>query len=165
MKIYRPLLIIVLSIFAAHTLNAQNTIPKLNKEIYKYVKSVKGTKVDRGECWDLANQALKLTNADWDKAYIYGNKIDPKTDQVFPGDLIQFENVKVQYTEGNTTYTELMVHHTAIVYKVISKTVFEIAHQNTEFSGRNVGFSKLDLNHIIEGDMLFYRPTQDRVSN
>jgi len=143
---------------------AQQNIPDLNKQVYKYVKSVIGKKVDRGECWDLANQALILVNADWDKQYIYGNSIDPMNDSVFPGDLIQFENVKIRYTKGNTTYTELMTHHTAVVYKVLGDGVFEIAHQNTEFSKRKVGISELNLNYIINGEIYFYRPTKKLIN-
>lgn len=152
----------LICLFTVGQTSAQSKIPELNKEIIKYVKSVNGKKVERGECWDLANQALILVGADWDKAYVYGNKIDPLKDQVFPGDLIQFENVKVRYTEGNTTYTELMPHHTAIVYKILDKGIYEIAHQNTGFSGRKVGVSKLNLDYIIEGDYFFYRPTKKR---
>ena len=160
MKIFKLVILSTFSFFVVSNSVAQNNIPELNKEIIKYVKSVKGKKVDRGECWDLANQALKLVDADWDKEYVYGNRIDPKTDKVFPGDLIQFENVKVKYTEGNATYTELMTHHTAIVYKVLEKGVYEIAHQNTQFSGRKVGISKLNINYIVKGKIYFYRPTK-----
>jgi len=162
MKINKFLSISLISLFVVGNTFAQNKIPELNKEIIKYVKSVKGKKVDRGECWDLANQALILVGADWDKAYVYGTKIDPLTEDVFPGDLIQFENVKVRYKEGNTTFTELMPQHTAIVYQVLDKGIYEIAHQNTEFSGRKVGLSKLNLNYIIEGEYFFYRPTKKR---
>jgi hypothetical protein len=160
MKTHKLIFIAFFSFIICAYSNAQNITPKLNKEIVKYVKSVKGKKVDRGECWDLANQALILIEADWDRAYVYGNKVDPEKDQIFSGDLIQFENVKVKYTEGNATYTEFMTHHTAIVYKVIEKGIYEIAHQNTEFSGRKVGISKLNLNHVVEGDIFFYRPTK-----
>jgi hypothetical protein len=162
MKRSKIIFSILISLLLAGHAFAQNKIPELNKEIIKYVKSVKGKKVDRGECWDLANQALILVGADWDKAYVYGIKIDPLKDDVFPGDLIQFENVKVRYREGNTTYTELMTHHTAIVYQVLDKGIYEIAHQNTKFSGRKVGVSKLNLNYIIEGEYFFYRPTKKR---
>ncbi len=139
---------------------AQDNIPELNLQILEYVKSVEGKKVDRGECWDLANQALKLVNADWDKAFVYGDKVDPKKDKIFPGDLIQFDNIKIKYTEGNTTYTETMGQHTAIVYKVLGDGIFEIAHQNNGFSGKKVGVSKLNINYIINGKIYFYRPTK-----
>lgn len=160
MNNYKRIILSFLLISIGSSLLAQDKIPELNKEIFKYVKSVKGTKVDRGECWDLANQALKLVDADWDKAYVYGDKIDPQTDPIYPGDLIQFENVKIKYTEGNTTYTELMTHHTAIIYKVVQKGIYEIAHQNTQFSGRKVGISSLNLNHIVQGKIYFYRPVK-----
>ncbi|NOQ25156.1 MAG: hypothetical protein GQ564_07310 [Bacteroidales bacterium] len=160
MKTFKYILVSIFSFFIIGYATAQDLTPKLNKDIVKYVKSVKGKKVDRGECWDLANQALKNIDADWDKAYVYGNSVDPEKDQIYPGDLIQFENVKVQYTEELTTYTELMAHHTAIVFKVIEKGVYEIAHQNTEFSGRKVGISNLNLNHVVKGDIFFYRPTK-----
>ncbi|MFC2152569.1 hypothetical protein ACFLSE_08580 [Bacteroidota bacterium] len=159
MKTFNLIFGIAICVLISLTSLAQNNTPELNKEIVKYVESVIGKKVDRGECWDLANQALILVNADWDKAYVYGNSIDPTKDKVFPGDLIQFKNVKVQYTEGNATYTELMAHHTAVVYKVLEKGIYEIAHQNTQFSGRKVGISKLNLNHVIKGKLYFYRPT------
>lgn len=160
MRILKITSLSFLILFLSSGLFAQR-LPELNKNILNYVKSVKGKKVDRGECWDLANQALIRVDADWDKAYVYGNKIDPKKDKVFPGDLIQFENVKVKYSEGNTTYTELMTHHTAIVYKVIEQGIYEIAHQNTQFSGRKVGISTLNLNHIVKGQTYFYRPTKE----
>ncbi len=160
MKKYKTLILAILCAIISTSTIAQRT-PQLNKQIIKYVKSVKGEKVDRGECWDLANQALKLVNADWDKRYVYGNRIYPLTEQVFPGDLIQFEDLTIRYTEGNTTYTEIMKHHTAIVYKVLEDGIYEIAHQNTEFSGRKVGISELNLNYIIEGKYYFYRPTKE----
>ena len=56
-------------------------IPQLNRQIIDYVTSVIGQQVDRGECWDLANQALTRINADWDRAFVYGRKIDPEKRQ------------------------------------------------------------------------------------
>ena len=139
---------------------AQNNIPKLNQEIVEYVQTVIGKKVDRGECWDLANHALKKVDADWDRAFVYGNRINPYEDEVFPGDLIQFENIVIKYKEGNTTFTETMGQHTAIVYKVKKKGVYEIAHQNTQFSGRKVGLSDLNINTVVDGEIYFYRQTK-----
>jgi hypothetical protein len=139
---------------------AQDSIPILNQQIIEYVKTTIGKKVDRGECWDLANQALTQNNADWNHEYKYGRLLNPKKDTIFPGDIIQFEGVKVKYKKGNTTYTETMDHHTAIVYRVIERNVFELAHQNTGFSGRKVGLSTLDLETIIKGKMTIYRPVR-----
>lgn len=157
----KRIIILFLIIAVASNIFAQD-IPELNKQILEYVKSVNGKKVDRGECWDLAYQALNRVNADWDKAFIYGDKINPKKDKVFPGDLIQFENIVIKYTEGNATYTETMGQHTAIVNKVLGDGIFEIAHQNTQFSGKKVGLSKLNINYIVKGNIYFYRPTLKR---
>jgi hypothetical protein len=149
----------IASIFLFYTVTVwgQKT-PDLNKQIIKYVNSVMGKQVDRGECWDLANQALTKHNAKWNGEYIYGKEINPEKDEVFPGDIIQFEKVKVKYTNGNTITTETMGHHTAIVYKVYKKGKYQLAHQNTGFSGRKVGLSDLELENVIKGKMKFYRP-------
>ena len=137
---------------------AQENIPELNKRIIEYVQSVIGEKIDRGECWDLAYQALNRFNAEWDGKFQYGKLINPKRESVLPGDIIQFKNVKIKYQITNTTYTETMKQHTAIVYQVKHKNVYTIAHQNTEFSGRKVGLSDLNLNHVVKGDIKIYRP-------
>ena len=152
-------IILFLAIFPPATQAiAQENIPELNKKIIKYVESVIGKKVDRGECWDLAYQALNRFNAEWDGKFQYGKLINPKRKPVLPGDIIQFKNVKIKYQITNTTYTEFMKQHTAIVYKVKRKNVFTIAHQNTEFSGRKVGLSDLNLDHVVKGDIKIYRP-------
>jgi hypothetical protein len=155
-RIYIITLSLIISLLSA--VAQDNKLPELNKKIIKYVKSVIGTQVDRGECWDLANQALTRNHAKWDGEYQYGKPIDPKKDDVLPGDLIQFKNVKVTYKVGNTIYKEIMAHHTAIVYKVLGPGKFEIAHQNNGFSGRKVGISSLDISTVTKGKMYFYRP-------
>lgn len=127
------------------------------------MNSVMGTKVDRGECWDLAAAALDHAGAYLDRSskksiYVFGRKINTKKERVFPGDIIQIDNVKIQYEKGNMLFTESMPHHTAIVYKVLSNTKFEIAHQNTSFSGKKVGVSEFNLEHVKKGKIVFYRP-------
>ena len=142
--------------------NAQSSIPPLNKKIIEYVNSVIGKQVDRGECWDLANQALIKINAEWDKKYAYGKLINPKKDEIYPGDMIQFEGVKVEYQRDNMIMKEEMKHHTAVVYKVVEPGVYQLAHQNTSFSGRKVGLSELRLDDVKRGKLKFYRPTKEK---
>jgi len=138
-------------------------LPDTNQKVVKYVKSVIGKKVDRGECWDLANAALTASNAEFDRSsmktiYIYGEKINPGKDEIIPGDLIQFEKVKLKYKIGDAEYREQMPHHTAIVYKVYGDGHYQLAHQNTSFSGKKVGLSDLKLENVSKGKMYFYRP-------
>lgn len=160
------LLVAVIFMFAGLVWAGKGSIPPLNKKIVKYITSVMGKQVDRGECWDLANAALTKTGAKFDRSskktiYTYGQKINPKKDEVFPGDMIQFTNVVLKYTKGNTEYTEQMGQHTAVVYQVYEPGEYQIAHQNTSFSGRKVGLSNLKLADVQKGKLEFYRPVPD----
>ncbi|MBE0638641.1 MAG: hypothetical protein IH598_08975 [Bacteroidales bacterium] len=147
-------------LFIPLLINAQQEIPAINTAIVEYVSATIGTQVNRGECWDLAYEALDRNNAKWDGKFKFGRQINPKTEMVLPGDLIQFSNVELKYSEGNLHYTETMGQHTAIVYRIIDqeKKIFEIAHQNTDFSGRKVGLSEFNFGYVSKGKLWFYRP-------
>jgi hypothetical protein len=150
------ILIILVSFFTVYRTSSQ--IPEMNKQIIEYVNSVMGKKVDRGECWDLANKALILVKADWDGKFTYGKLLNPKKDSIYPGDIIQYKDVVVKYTKGNVQYKETMKQHTAIVYKVISKGNYEVAEQNTAYAGKKVSIGKLNLEYIEKGKVYIYRP-------
>lgn len=152
---------IVLLALVSLTATAQNdSIPTINRTILGYVQSVMGKQVDRGECWDLANQALTLVNAKWDKMYVYGKPVNYKTEAVYPGDIVHFKGAVVERIEGFTTYTETMEQHTAIIIKVYGKGVYELAHQNTSFSGRKVGTSPINIEGLVKGNIIIYRPQE-----
>ena len=135
-----------------------DTIPELNQKVVEMVRQQIGTTVGRGECWDLAALVLNKNGAKWDGKYVFGAKVDPEKECVYPGDLIQFEGVKIKYNRGNAVFTETMEHHTAVINEVKSKGVYILAHQNTGTSGRKVGLSELDLKTIIKGKCQIYRP-------
>jgi hypothetical protein len=162
MKKFNLAIIFIALMLYSFDLLAQENIPSANKTIVKYVESVIGKTVDRGECWDLANEALILVNAKWDRAFKYGKLLNPKKDTIYPGDIIQFKNVlteiKAEDKNGYQIKRETMKQHTAIVYKVNSKGDYLIAHQNTGFSGRKVGISKFVLQTIKKGKIFIYRP-------
>jgi len=150
---------LLLSFIGLSAFQPDNKIPSANAEIIKYVQTVIGKKVDRGECWDLANQALTRINAVWDHEFKYGKLLDPSKDAIYPGDIIQFKKVKVVYkVDELTTTTETMAQHTAIVYQVLAKGEFILAHQNTGFSGRKVGTSRFNLSNVKRGKVMIYRP-------
>ncbi len=154
------LLIVFGFISTGPTFSQSDSIPPLNKKVVEYVNSVMGTQVDRGECWDLANQALILINANWNKEYVYGKPVDYKKEEVYPGDIVHFKNVVVKQTKGLTTITETMEQHTAVIIKVYGKGIYELAHQNTGFSGRKVGTSPIDMSGVVKGKVIIYRPVQ-----
>jgi hypothetical protein len=137
-----------------------DSIPELNQKIIEIVNQQIGKTVGRGECWDLAALVLNQNQAKWDGRYTFGRKADPEKECVFPGDLIQFEGVKIKYTRDRTVFTETMDHHTAVIYEVKAKGVYVLAHQNTGSSGRKVGLSDLDLKTIIKGKYVLYRPVK-----
>ena len=64
----------------------------------------------------------------------------------------------MEYTKGNGIYTESMPHHTAIIYEILGKDHYKIAHQNTSFSGKKVGVSELKMSYIKKGKVTVYRP-------
>lgn len=161
----KHLIVIIPLLFCFDKLPAQDTLPPLNRAILNYIENVIGKKVDRGECWDLANQALTRVNAKWDHHFKYGKLLDPKKDVVYPGDIIQFFNVETEKidttAEGITTSRETMGQHTAIIYRVNAPGDYQLAHQNTSFSGRKVGVSRFVLKYVKKGKLYIYRPTTE----
>ncbi len=152
--------IALIALFSITASAQTDSIPTLNRSVLNYVQSVIGKQVDRGECWDLANQALTLTQAEWDKMYVYGRPVDYQTEEVYAGDIVHFKGAVVKRTEGFTTITETMEQHTAIIIKVYGKGVYELAHQNTSFSGRKVGTSLINMEGLVKGHIIIYRPQE-----
>lgn len=130
----------------------------LNKGIINFVNSKMNKKVGKGECWDVANEALTLVNAKWDGGYKFGQEVNYKKECIYPGDIIQFEKVKIKYVENKMTYEEAMAHHTSIIYSVNGIGDYVLAHQNTAFTGRKVGKSNLKIENITTGTFTIYRP-------
>jgi hypothetical protein len=135
-----------------------DTIPELNKKVIAYINTKINKKIATGECWDVAAEALKYAGATWDGMYKFGREINYKKESVLPGDIIQFENVVLNYQVGNRKFTEKMAHHTAVIYEVKDKDNFILAHQNNGYSGRKVGLSPLDITTLTKGKFRIYRP-------
>lgn len=134
-----------------------NSTPNINKNIITFVNSKLNKKVGRGECWDLAAQALSSSQAKWDGRYSFGTKVDYTTECVYPGDIIQFERVVVEYTIDGSWMRDEMQHHTAIIYEVQSTGNFILAHQNYN-NKRKVVLTPLKMENIKKGKAVIYRP-------
>jgi len=135
-----------------------DSLPDLNKKIVEFTTSKIGTQVGRGECWDFAAEALDYAGAKWERGYVYGRELEYSKEEVLPGDIIQFEKVVLETQKGNAIHRETMGRHTAIVYEVLEKGKFKIAHQNNAVSGRKVGITELNLADIKKGNIYIYRP-------
>jgi hypothetical protein len=135
-----------------------DSVPELNKKVIAYINTRINKKVATGECWDVAAEALKYAGATWDGMYKFGKEVNYKKEAVLPGDIIQFENVVLNYQVGDRKFTEKMAHHTAVIYEVKDKDNFTLAHQNNGYSGRKVGLSPLDITTVTKGKFKIYRP-------
>ena len=152
-------IVLGLLLLAVHVKAQQNDrIPVLNQQIVDYLKTVIGKKVDRGECWDLANQALTRANAQWTFPTQFGQELNPAKDSIYPGDLLQFTNVKLKNSKGETwTFPK----HTAIIYEVISPGKYRIAEQNVN-GKRKVQLDDFALQDKVSGKLQIYRPLPKR---
>lgn len=130
----------------------------VNQRVLGFVRDNIGKKVGRGECWDLAAEALNSAGAAWDGRYGWGVVLDPGKDTILPGDVIQFKDVELEWEEGNGRSRMSMSHHTAVIMEVKAPGVFVIAHQNFGPVGRKVSTTELVMAHVRRGRITFHRP-------
>jgi hypothetical protein len=119
-----------------------------------------GTTVGRGECWDLAQEALDGCGADWDRPWKFGALLDPAKDEIRPGDIIQFRTVKLveQLPDGGSRWQVIgMPDHTAVIIAVLGPLRYRLAHQNIN-GKRSVITTEVNLNHATAGKYSVYRP-------
>ena len=134
-----------------------NEIPATNKKIIEYVNSVIGKKVDRGECWDLANAALNYANANWEAPFKFGKLVDYKKEEILPGDIIHINNLSMESKVENSVTRWKMSEHTAILFEVKGEGKVMIAEQNVN-KIRKVMINEWNLNDVKSGKMQFFRP-------
>ena len=140
---------------------------ELNGKVIAYVDKVLGTSVGRGECWDLAQQALDLNLADWNRQTSFGLTLNPDTDKIKAGDIIQFRTVKItEHLPGGATQWETLgaPDHTAVIYKVLGNKHYTLAHQNIG-GKRSVMKSNINLAHVTSGQYWIYRPVALMISD
>jgi hypothetical protein len=133
---------------------------ELNCRILEYVNKVIGTAVGSGECWDLAQKALDENLADWSRPTTFGRLLNPKTDEIKAGDIIQFRNLTtVEHLPGGITQRETFgaPDHTAVIYKVLGKKRYTLAHQNVG-GVRSVIKGDINLAQVTGGNYWIYRP-------
>lgn len=136
-----------------------NSTPKLNQQILQFVKPQIGKKVATGECWDLAAEALDKVHAKWDHDFGFGNILNVQEGEcISPGDIVQFEGVKLKYQKGNTIVMEDYAHHTAIIYSISSKGDIMLAQQNTTAHGKKVSVDVFMPDAVQTGTVTYYRP-------
>ncbi len=130
----------------------------LGEPVAAFAEAAMGTRVGRGECWDLAQYALNEAGARWDGYYGFGEQLDTTKIPVQRGDVVQFEGVMVERRTGSTLTQETMGHHTAIVLSVGASGRYTLAHQNFGRGGRKVSRYELVMADVKRGSITFLRP-------
>lgn len=132
-------------------------IPPLNQKIIAFVDAHLGKQIGDGQCWALAAQALDEVRANWDHEYRFGKEIDAQHENIYPGDIIQFQNVTIKYRTNEGLVLERYPQHTAIIYKRKDEGVYVIANQNVN-NNLTLQLTELHLDGIIKGNYKIYRP-------
>jgi hypothetical protein len=151
--------------------------PTLLQKVVAYCQEHKGEQVREGECSSLADEALREAGAKprgsddpgpgdyvWGKLVLRlerdnsGLTSSGKREDVKPGDVIQFRDIKFQGRRGNGSYTLTMPHHTAVVVRVEDRgRTLRILHQN--WAGKKVvQETTLRLDDLKGGWLRVYEP-------
>jgi CHAP domain len=153
-------------------------------QIIGFARRQQGSRVGRGECFDLADQALRgakaKSAADYGKIsrnadYTWGTPVPLSSVQ--PGDMIQFRNylyksTVVTKTDKETTTDEVDVdrpHHTAIVESVGDNGAVTVLEQNAPdgspvtrtvlyFKDSTTTSGKKTTTIKVQGKFWFFRP-------
>jgi|ERR1043165_4592632 hypothetical protein len=141
--------------------SASATTLSLNAKVLQFAQSHIGQQVGKGECWDLANEALAVAGARQPghggySTYTFGTPL--ALSSIRPGDILQFENVNFKHTNPNGSWnSNSFPHHTAVVRSVSGGRV-EILQQNVN-GDRHVRMGTINLGDRQPGGSLrAYRP-------
>ena len=130
----------------------QGPISEIQREVVNFAADNIGRKIGRGECWDLADQALRAAGAEPPKGYTFGDRIP--LNEIQPGDILQFTSAR--FDEPGYWTIMGMPNHTAVVHAVGDTRAF-ILQQN--FDGkRYVTTYDLNLNNQTSGQIEAFRP-------
>jgi len=130
----------------------QGPISEIQREVVNFAADNIGKRIGRGECWDLADQALRAAGAEPPKGYSFGDRIP--LNEIQPGDILQFTSARFD----EPGYWTIMgtPNHTAVVHAVGDTRAF-ILQQN--FDGkRYVTTYDLNLNNQTSGQIEAFRP-------
>ena len=134
------------------------SIPPVNQRILDFAKKHSGQQVGNGECWTLANEALKAAGARHPESMVWGRPL-AEGEEAMPGDVLQFTSVT--FKSGKKTFHYGAPNHTAVIEQVLSPGVFVLLQQNMN-GVKTVGEATIDLASKTEGNIKTYRPMANR---
>ncbi|GAB3509984.1 hypothetical protein GCM10027341_47750 [Spirosoma knui] len=121
-------------------------MPGLAQSILNFARGRRGNQVGDGECWTLAETALRNAGAQTsrdimgsdnivdDADYIWGDEV--LATNVRPGDIIQFRNYRYDLSSDTSSSWQERPHHTAIVDSVGTGGVVTVLESNVNGSRR-----------------------------
>jgi len=113
-----------------------------------------GTRVGNGECWTLADEAIKACDADPVMGLNFGQEIDPS--DVAPGDILQFDSCRFDLPWGGFK-TAGLPQHTAVVVGRGPEGI-RVLEQNPG----PVAEGSYDLSQLVSGTMKAWRVVPKR---
>lgn len=113
----------------------------VNQSVVQFAQQQMGSQVGAGECWDLAEEALRNAGAKTSNDIMGAKKVTANADYKWgtpiklmsleEGDIIQFRNYKYTLTNDDGSWEEQeRPHHTAVVAKVWYHGCVEVYEQN-----------------------------------
>jgi len=167
--------------------DAKASAASIGDQVVGYARRQSGSRIGKGQCFDLADTALRGAKAK--SAADYG-KVSPNADYKWgtpvtlttlrPGDIVQFRNyvyeqVVVTKTDKATTTDEVDVdrpHHTAIVESVGEDGAVTVFEQNAPegsavtqtvlyFKDSTTTSGKRTTTIKVKGTFWFFRPEAD----
>jgi hypothetical protein len=156
MKICRLLFLLVIAGCAPEQQMKQAVAGWSRTGVVAYCVSKEGRKVGDGQCWALADEAMKSAGKSrpGSDMRVWGRVVNPARESIQAGDILEFESAEFR-EEKMTIVTGR--HHTAVVIIGGSAKKFTVAEQN--FGGaKRVRFREMGLDTLVSGKVTVYRP-------
>jgi hypothetical protein len=125
----------------------------MNAAVIGFARKSLGKQVGNGECWTLADKALKAAGAQHPDTYVWGRPL-AAGEAPLPGDVIQFKECRLE-KDGHWQLLGTPAH-TAIVETVRTPTQLHILHQN--YGVKIVTELTIDTAARTAGELTIYRP-------
>ena len=136
---------------------AANVSP-LNARVLKEAYKKYGRKVDRGECWDVANRAFQKAGAKAPDRYVWSNN-EVTLKECSAGDVLQFSWAKFK-KDGwwkNAGSAASKGAHTSVVFNNKGHLVLSVLEQNVG-GIRKTMFNTYNFGAMTSGTVKCYRP-------
>ncbi len=145
----------------------------LNRSVVTFARGKLGQRVDRGECTDLADQALRGAGAKTayqlgplglDANYVWGTLVSTITAAnktaagILPGDILQYRDVSQSVDIGAFVWSSHALHHTSVVKAVSADGQHLCVFEQNANGRRTVGTGYLSLAGLTAGTLWVYRP-------